>query len=399
VKIGLYIGDGTGDGVGGAELMMGCLASAWSRCHDVTLVHHRPALTRERFEAFSNEDYGRVRFRCVPREEEPSETPDLVQRFRRARAWHRSISAGYDLFVNCGHWMPPFCHAKAGLLVVLFPFYIRPHDVAEMRALPYLRRIRHRAYYEFEWRRRLAGYGRTVAISQFAAVWTRRRWAVAPAVVYPPVDVDCTANDDKDDLILSISRFNLRARKKQLEMMKAFAAFQARAGAAWRYASVGGLNATPDNHTYFAEVESVGRGCGATVEANLPLRQLDQLRRRARIFWHAMGLDENTDAYPERAEHFGISTVEAMAAGAVPVVIDKGGQTEIVEHGRSGFLWKTIEELIAYTTLLTRDRALWARMSAAARLRAQTFGRERFLSEISAVSGVPIADMRRRRAA
>jgi glycosyltransferase involved in cell wall biosynthesis len=79
-----------------------------------------------------------------------------------------------------------------------------------------------------------------------------------------------------------------------------------------------------------------------------------------------------------RVEHFGISTVEAMAAGCVPVVINRGGQTEIIEHGTTGFLWDTLAELKEYTATLVNDEALRARMAEAARTSAQRFSREAF---------------------
>jgi len=44
-------------------------------------------------------------------------------------------------------------------------------------------------------------------------------------------------------------------------------------------------------------------------------------------------------------EHFGITPVEAMAAGCVPIVYRGGGLTETVTKD-SGFTWKTIDELI-----------------------------------------------------
>jgi glycosyltransferase involved in cell wall biosynthesis len=48
-------------------------------------------------------------------------------------------------------------------------------------------------------------------------------------------------------------------------------------------------------------------------------------------------------------EHFGMTTLEAMVCGCIPIVINKAGQTEIVEHGISGFLWNTLDELIELT--------------------------------------------------
>jgi len=397
LKIALYIGDGTGNGVGGAELMMAYLGSVWSVHHDVDLVHHRPQLTRERLEEFATDDFSRLNIRVVARDPEPA-GGDPVRRFRAARDWHATLSDGYDLFVNCGHWLPPFSHAARGVLLVLFPYYQLPHTLPEIQGLPAWKRLRHRLYHELEWRRRLATYDRVLAISEFAREWTRRRWLVDAAVVYPPVDVDFDAAP-KEQLIVSINRFNLRAHKKQLEMMEAFATAVREGLAGWRYASVGGLNATPDNHDYFDRVRAAGAGVGGVVDANLSRCAIKDLLQRGRIFWHAMGLGEDTELNPGRAEHFGIATIEAMAAGCVPVVIDKGGQAEIVEHGVSGFKWKNVDELKTYTRMLAEDSELWARMSAAARAGAQRFSRARFVREMSAICGVELPEGERVRAA
>jgi glycosyltransferase involved in cell wall biosynthesis len=64
----------------------------------------------------------------------------------------------------------------------------------------------------------------------------------------------------------------------------------------------------------------------------------------------------------------------------VPVVINKGGQPEIVEHGVNGFLWETLDELRDYTTRLINDDDLRVKMSEAARKRAQVFSTESFIA-------------------
>jgi glycosyltransferase involved in cell wall biosynthesis len=202
-------------------------------------------------------------------------------------------------------------------------------------------------------------------------------------VLYPPVDIDFD-EVPKEPLILSVGRFSTLAHtKKQLEMMRAFRDLANGPAGSWTYASVGGLNTRPENQAYFDQVRQDGCGCAAIVEANLDRGSVHALFERARIFWHATGLLDDTDAHPELAEHFGIATVEAMASGCVPVVIDKGGQREIVEHGRTGFLWTTVDELKAYTLRLIGDDALRTRMAAAARQRARQFGRERFVDGLS----------------
>jgi glycosyltransferase involved in cell wall biosynthesis len=388
MRIGVYIEHGEGNGVGGAELMMAFLASAWSRAHDVDLVHHRPPLTRERLSLFSTDDYSRVTIRAVPREPEPPSHWDPVRRYRAAREWQASLSEPYDLFVDCTHWRPPFSHARRAVLLVLFPFYTPPWRSAESAALPWWKQLRHETYHEFEWRRRLGTYDRTLAISRYAAEWTHRRWGVAPEIVHPPVDV-AFERVPKDNLIVSVGRYSTMAHtKKQLEMVRAFVTMDDEGLAGWQYACLGGLNARAENHAYFAQVKAEGAAAPVIVEANVPRARVRDLLARGRVFWHATGLGEDEHARPELAEHFGIATVEAMAAGCVPVVINRGGQSEIVSHGRNGFLWNTLDEMKAYTRQLVEDPALWAQLSDAARRRAADFTRARFLERMSAAAGL-----------
>jgi glycosyltransferase involved in cell wall biosynthesis len=192
----------------------------------------------------------------------------------------------------------------------------------------------------------------------------------------------------KEQRILSVGRFSTAAHtKKQAELMSVFGMLGG-SGSGWRYSSVGGLNSRQQNHDYFAQVRQAGMELGADVEANLSRSALKCLYERSSIYWHATGFGDDTERRPELAEHFGISTVEAMAAGCVPVVINKGGQAEIVTHGVTGFLWNTLEELRDYTRQLMRDPALRERMSEAAQERARRFSTDRFLSEMSRQCGV-----------
>src|SRR5205814_6624338 len=177
-------------------------------------------LTRERIASFSHDSYDRVTFRYVPREPDAAAYGNPLRRYRAARDWHAAVSAGYDLFVNCTHWLPCFAHARRSALLVLFPFYVRPPDMPEMKRLPRWKQLRHGAYYELEWRRRLATYGRRCAISSYARVWTQRRLPVDTEVIHPPVDVDLPQGP-KDAPVLSVGRFSTMAHtKQQMEMMR-----------------------------------------------------------------------------------------------------------------------------------------------------------------------------------
>ena len=154
----------------------------------------------------------------------------------------------------------------------------------------------------------------------------------------------------------------------------------------WRYESVGGLSSLPAEQETFAAAVRAADGHAALVHANVSRADLKDCFRRASVFWHAAGYGADAGR-PKDVEHFGITTVEAMAAGCVPVVVNRGGQPEIVEHGVSGFVWDTWDELKDYTILLARDPELRGRMADAARARAQTFSRARFVERFTRLLG------------
>ncbi|MBP7843091.1 glycosyltransferase, partial [Candidatus Woesebacteria bacterium] len=76
---------------------------------------------------------------------------------------------------------------------------------------------------------------------------------------------------------------------------------------------------------------------------------LVKLYRKAAIYWHATGFGVDETVNPEKVEHFGITTIEAMAAGCVPIVINKGGQKEILGSELQDLLWNSESECLDAT--------------------------------------------------
>ena len=83
-----------------------------------------------------------------------------------------------------------------------------------------------------------------------------------------------------------------------------------------------------------------------------------------------------------REEDFGMTVVEAMAGGCVPVVIGKGGQLEIIEDKISGYLWETLEDLKELTLKLINEDHLREQMSSNAIDRSKNFSKNKFEESI-----------------
>jgi len=342
--------------VGGSQKYFATLAAALQDRFDVTYIANED-LDLAQVGAWYGLDLSRCRLRIVP-------LP-----FFRGRRWIDSslvtakvqnpfdavarASADYDVFVNASMLEKVRPLAPLSLFVCHFP------DV-----LP-------RAYFAAH------EYTLLVASSRYASSWVRRRWGLASSMLlYPPIDAR-GPELAKERVILSVARFEPEGSKKQLEMVEAFRALRAAAPgpmAGWRLVLLGG--SVPAN-VYLQRVRAAaGReGDAIEVRSNVPFDELRNLYARASIFWHACGLDEHE---PQLVEHFGMTTAEAMQNGCAPVVIDGGGQREIVEHGVSGFRFRALDEMCSWTLRLVGNTALRSSIQQQARRRSELFGRAAF---------------------
>ena len=111
----------------------------------------------------------------------------------------------------------------------------------------------------------------------------------------------------------------------------------------WWLHLVGGCS--PEDRAYALAVKREALGLPVHVHLSAPGAVLTDLLGRASIYWHAGGLGEDPETHPDRFEHFGISVVEAMGAGVVPVVFGAAGPAEVVRDGVDGLHFRTLDEL------------------------------------------------------
>ena len=115
---------------------------------------------------------------------------------------------------------------------------------------------------------------------------------------------------------------------------------------------------------------------------NVSNKELKEIYDKSKIFIQAKGLKINEKKYPALLEHFGMAAAEAMAHGCIPLVLNKGGYKEIVDQGKTGFLFDSIEEAIEKLKILINDEKLRKKISKNGIISAKKFSLERMQKQI-----------------
>lgn len=211
-----------------------------------------------------------------------------------------------------------------------------------------------------------------------------REYGVESVVIYPPVDVSKIRAKKKENLIIYVGRFSeLGQVKRQDILISAFKKFFDSGFNDWRLVIAGGVEVGAG--TFLKKLKKAKEGYPIEIVESPDFKSLKDLYSRARFFWSAVGYGVNETKNPERVEHFGISLVEGMAAGAIPVIYKAGGYKEIVKEAESGFFFNKTRQLLTITKKLIEDKKTQRRVSLRAKETAQNFSNEIFEKEITKI--------------
>ena len=278
--------------------------------------------------------------------------------------------------VTGNHVVPPApARARVNLFHCQFPFPMETPLDAERRG-------------------RLAGYDRILVNSRFTALHVASslnglQLPDVPIDVLPPPSRQLAAAAKSQDVfrILSVGRFFRGGHSKRQDLLiDAFSLLLARSSAPMELHFAGSSHPAPENMDYLAELMAAAKGRPIHFHVNAATQDLDALNVSANIYWHGTGLGRDLVTQPWAAEHFGISIVEAMSTGAVPLALASGGAREIIQHGKSGFLYDTVDALVEETLgLIDGPEDRRRRMAAAAAARARDYSVEAFGAKFDAL--------------
>ena len=229
---------------------------------------------------------------------------------------------------------------------------------------------------------KLQAISEVVCNSQFTKKFIDKTYGIESKVIYPPVDIEKFRAQKKENIILSVGRFfSLSNPKKQDVLIGLFKSLSEKSKSNWKLILAGGVEENSKTFVEDLKLMSGSHNIEFITDANF--KEIKDLYGRAKIYWHAAGFGEDLENSPEKAEHFGITTVEAMAAGCVPVVFGAGGQLEIISENKDGFFWTDNVELIKKTNLLMSDSNLLSNLSKQAVNKSRYFSKQRFFDNLT----------------
>jgi len=229
---------------------------------------------------------------------------------------------------------------------------------------------------------KLRNIHQVLCYSNFVKKFIDKEYKVDAKVVYPAISDSffCLKPIKKENIILSVGRFDqIMNAKKQDVLVSVFKQMFDKGLRNWQLVLLGGLM---KENSYFKTLKKLAHGYPIKIMTNIDFKTLVNYYQKAKIYWHAAGYGENLDLYPEKAEHFGISILEAMVSGAVPLIYNAGGSSEIIGENKE-LLWLSKKDLEDKTKLLINNELLLKRLRQLVAKRAHFFNQENFLKKLT----------------
>ena len=250
---------------------------------------------------------------------------------------HRVESRGYDLIVTTKQILVP---VFTDILYIHFPnfvteyyhlyypdkcnsvpyrFYLQPLKLLLKPLLSLFRSLEHRPL--------------ILTNSKFSAFMIRKFLGTNSLVLYPPVEFEkylpLSQSRERKNVVVTLSRIEPL---KNLEVVLDIAKEVKTA----KFVIAGTVHSIEYYSTLKRKINAFGLEERVKILPSIKEEVKMTLLKTSKVYLH-----------PMRYEHFGIAIVEAMASGLVPVVHKSGGAwMDVVEYGKYGFGFKSIEEAI-----------------------------------------------------
>ena len=354
---------------GGGEFVCLSVALALAKDYDVTIfTNYSPG--KEKLQNFFCVNLGQINI--IERRHAISRLPILnsIKPGMILRGVYKMLEA-YDLVIDTGTngWFDKKLNCKT-VCYVHFPLFYKKKKGIKKPLNYYL--IKPESAFQ---------YDKIICNSEFTKNYVSKQTRKPLEILYPPVNTKGINPGKKSKRIVTIGR--LTYDKKHEIMIQAFKVFFDE-NKDYTFHIIGSFqeNVRLYDHKYLSMLKQKSEGYPIEFHINMPHDQVINFLKNSEIYWHARGFDELD---PHEYENFGISTVEAMAAGCIPIVINLGAQTEIVEHKKNGFCWNNPKELVSYTKAAIKNPKLASNLKKNALKKSRLYDAEIFQKGIKKI--------------
>ncbi|OGY22380.1 MAG: hypothetical protein A3A65_04460 [Candidatus Chisholmbacteria bacterium RIFCSPLOWO2_01_FULL_49_14] len=267
-----------------------------------------------------------------------------------------NLTKKYDLIFYVSDGSIPFLFSKKNILHFQIPMHgVKGHSLVNRIKLMRIHQV--------------------ICNSQFTKKIIDKEYHLESEVIYPPINI-AVKKVKKNNIILSVGRFTqIMHDKRQDVLLQAFKELVDEGLSGWKLVFVG---SSAEGKDMINSLKTFSASYPVEILTDIKHSELEEEYARAKIFWHAAGYGIDQEKNPERVEHFGIATAESMAAGCVPIVINKGGQPEIVKNGENGYLWDSLDSLKNRTLQLIRSPEVMKKLAAQAGITSRNFSKVTF---------------------
>lgn len=156
------------------------------------------------------------------------------------------------------------------------------------------------------------------ANSKFTADAVKTEFGLTPHILYPPVSTDFLNHNEKDsdekrdNAVITVARIS---KEKNLKIIPYIANLTRNIS----FTIVGLLDSIQEYNSLLMLIKELGVSDKVKILTNVKRNHLRGVLRNSKVYLHT-----------SVNEHFGISIVEAMASGCIPIVHNSGGPKEFV---------------------------------------------------------------------
>lgn len=187
--------------------------------------------------------------------------------------------------------------------------------------------------------------------SVFTKKWCEAYWGknLKGQIVYPVGTIRNTNSfnsDIKNKLLLCVGRYFVGSHCKNQDIVLDAVVKSNYLKNKYKMNFVGSLSSNSNDIAYFEKLKK-NSNQNIAIHANVGYEELQNFYKISLILISGTGIGVDAQNAPEKLEHFGMSVLEGLLYGCIPVVHNTGGPAELLKKIGVGYTYNSASELIS----------------------------------------------------